>query len=165
MRRWRLIACAALALVQISKQADWESGARDGFLSSISPECDVMKPRWACAAALLCGYISCSYTVCVSFFFLFVFLMLGFGSQGIFPSPRQRSDTGQSPTGWEQLRDPRITQPVTHSYTNTHWRRSHLGTASINYARFNLCHSGSEESLKQCLVFKCRNISWIWRSC
>lgn len=157
MRQWRLIACAALALVQISKQADWESGARDGFLSSISPECDMMKPR--CCVTLRVYKLQL-YSLC-EVFFLFVFPYVGIWFPGNFPSLRQRSDTGQSPTGWEQLRDPRITQPVTHSYTNTHWRRSHLGTASINYARFNLCHSGTEESLKQCLVFKCRNISWI----
>lgn len=77
MRRWRLIACAALAAVQISKRADWEfGGARDGFLSSVLSKCDVMKPRWAGAAVLLCGYISCIYTVCVRFV-LFVFPRVG----------------------------------------------------------------------------------------
>lgn len=64
--------------------SDWELGARDGFLSSVL--CDVTKPRRACAAALLCGYISCIYTVCVRFV-LFVFPNVGIWFPGNFPLP------------------------------------------------------------------------------
>lgn len=163
-RRW-LIACAALALVQISKRADWESGARDGFLPSVLSKCDVMKPRWACAAALLCGYIRCVYTVCVRFV-LFVFPYVGIWFPGNFPLPEAEEWHWPESDGVGETQRPlrhTACNPLLH--TCTHWRRSHLGTASINYARFNLCHSGTGESFKQCRDFKCRNTSWILTSC
>lgn len=152
MRHWRLIACAALAPVQISKRAGWESGARrvrrDGTKMGLR--------RCVTAPANELR----SYSLCEVLFFACFSLMLGFGSQGLFPpSPRGRSDTGQSPKGWEKLRDPHTTQPVAHSYTNTRWQRSHLGKASINYDRINQRRSGTKEPLNQSRVFKRRNIT------
>lgn len=134
MRRWRLIACAALALVQISKQADWESGARDGFLSSISPECDVMKPRWACAAALLCGYISCSYTVCVRVFFLFVFPYVGVWFPGNFSLPKAEE--------WHWPESDRVgaaQRPPHHAACNTLLHKHTLASQPSGHSQHQLC--------------------------
>lgn len=153
MQRWWLIACAAFALVQISKGAIWESGACDGFVSSVLSKCNMMKPRLA-----MCWYIRCIYPLCVRFvLFVFPYVEVWFPGNSTLPKTEE----------WHWPESDRLgetrhyTACNTLLHTNTHWRRSHLGSASINYARLNLCHCETKDSLKRCSDFNCCNTSWI----
>lgn len=130
MRQWRLIACAALALVQISKQADWESGARDGFLSSISPECDMMKPR--CCVTLRVYKLQL-YSLC-EVFFLFVFPYVGIWFPGNFSLPEAEE--------WHWPESDRVgatQRPSHHAACNTLLHKHTLATQPSGHSQHQLC--------------------------